>query len=397
MQIAGASVGVARTKTTEQHPFFVGFVIAVVVFQKQHIGGLAHNQTTVGKHHARWNGKPFGKARKFIGLAVAVAVFANQNIVAAARVFAFVGIVFGNQHKKSPALVPSHGDGVHYVGFVGKSFEPKIGGNLNVFPRFFGRQRGLAQLRARAFFVVGQFGFGINQRQRIEALQVFEGFFAHRPTDSLFEQRHKFGLAPRVFVVSVGRIKHAAFAVRSHPSVGFGFSIGFVFVLVGLNFAACQHQVVGLQFGVQIGFVQGFQRHCSRNSRVFHVHGHGANGVPSMPPKLPAHHLNHLFGIAETIGSAMHRHQAFAFGHKLQQGLLLWLGNAVVIGIEQHGIKLSQVTGVEVVYVVAVRKINAFCAQRRHYKRHALNGAVVAIVAQKQHFEAARIGFVKLV
>ena len=246
VQVAGARVGVARAEAAEKHLFFVGFVVAVVVFQKQHIGGLAHDEAAVGKNHARWNGQPFGKARKFISLAVGVGVFTNQNVIAAARVFAFVGIVFGNQHKQPSALVPGHGNGVHHVGFVGKSFEREIGRHLNVFPRLFGRQRGLAQLCARAFFVVGQSGLGISQRWQLQVFQVFAGLVAHGPTDSFFEQIHEFGFGPSVFVVSVGRIKHPTFAVRSDPSIRFRFAIWFLFVLVGLNLAARQHQIIGL-------------------------------------------------------------------------------------------------------------------------------------------------------
>ena len=187
VQIARPRVGVARAEATEQDFLFVGFVVAVGVFQEKQVRGLAHNQATVGKHHARRNTQPVGKVREFIGFAVVVGIFTNQNVVAAARVFALIRVIFCNEYVKPPALVPTHGDGVLHVGFGGKQFEHKIGRNLNVLSRFFGREGILLQLRPRAFFVVGQFGFLVRKWLWLKCFQIFQRFFAHRPTNPFFE------------------------------------------------------------------------------------------------------------------------------------------------------------------------------------------------------------------
>ena len=187
VQIARPRVRIARAEAAEQDFLFVGFVVAVVVFQEKQVRGLAHNQAAVGKHHARRNTQPVGKVREFVGFAVVVGVLTNQNIVAAARVLALVRIIFGNEYVKPPALVPTHGDGVLHVGFGGKKFERKIGRNLNVLPRFFGREGVLLQLRPRAFFVVGQFGFLIGKWLWLECFQIFQRLFADRPTNPFFE------------------------------------------------------------------------------------------------------------------------------------------------------------------------------------------------------------------
>ena len=50
VQVARPGVGVERAKTSEQNLLHIGLVVAVGIFQKQHVRGLRHNEATVGKH-----------------------------------------------------------------------------------------------------------------------------------------------------------------------------------------------------------------------------------------------------------------------------------------------------------------------------------------------------------
>src|SRR5690606_5669050 len=72
-------------------------------------------------------------------------------------------------------------------------------------------------------------------------------FITHSPENAANQQVVKCQLIPGVMIVTIGGVKHAAFALLTHPGPGFVFA---------------QHQHSAILFiviGVHIGFVLGFK------------------------------------------------------------------------------------------------------------------------------------------
>ena len=253
-------MGIKGAKTSKEHLAHIGFVVAIGIFQKEHIGCLRHHQTAIAEHHSRRDTQAFGKTGEFIGFAIFIGVFANEDIVTTPTRFTLIGIIFGNQHIHSTAFIPGNGDGVHHVGFCGKKLQIELHGHLNVFHTFFGREGILAVLNAGSLFIIRQFGFPIHKSFGFQSRVCFSSVVVDGPEDAAQDQGMKTFILPGVFIMTVGGVKNPTFAVAARPGIRFGFGIGFVLELVCLDFAYGQNIVVWLQLAVQVGFIKCFER-----------------------------------------------------------------------------------------------------------------------------------------
>ena len=141
--------------------------------------------------------------------------------------------------------------------------------------------------------------------------------------------------------MAVSGVKNPPFAVRSYPSVRLGFGVWFVFKLVGLDFALRQNNIIGLQFCVEVCFVQRFKLLRAHDGGVVGVRPQRSNGVPGVPPKLPAHDFYQFVGIAKTIRGAMHGNKTLSAGDVVHQSPFLGFADGVPIGIQQYAVKLG--------------------------------------------------------
>src|SRR5579884_2871354 len=110
-QIARPSVRVVDVKTTEQHPAHIGLAVTVCVLEEKNVWRLGDDQSAIGPDHAGRNAEFVGKDSEFVGLAVAVAVFGDDNAVMALAIRVLVvGIInaFGNESAAAP--IPGNGD-----------------------------------------------------------------------------------------------------------------------------------------------------------------------------------------------------------------------------------------------------------------------------------------------
>ena len=94
IEIAGASVCVARAPASEKNFAYIGNIVAIGILQEQRVWSLVNNDTAMGKCHARRNAQLFSEDGEFVGFAIFVCVFANSNPVATfAFRLAFIRIV----------------------------------------------------------------------------------------------------------------------------------------------------------------------------------------------------------------------------------------------------------------------------------------------------------------
>ena len=132
MQVAGSGMRIERTKACKKNFLHIGFIIAVGILQKQHMWCLRDVQTTVGKHHSSWDTEALSKIGELIGLAIFIGILADNDVIRTTFRLALVRVIFGNQYEQSTAFVPAHGNRVHHVRLMGKQFERKVDGHLNM-------------------------------------------------------------------------------------------------------------------------------------------------------------------------------------------------------------------------------------------------------------------------
>ena len=74
-------VRVFRAETGEHHTAVVGFAVAVRIFEKYDLGAVGDIRAAVAGFDTRGNQQPAGEDRRFVGFAVAIAVFEHQHLV----------------------------------------------------------------------------------------------------------------------------------------------------------------------------------------------------------------------------------------------------------------------------------------------------------------------------
>ena len=161
VEIAGLGVGIVDAPAGHDLGAEVGFIVAVIVFEKKETRGLGDYDAAVGEDEAGRYVELIGEDREFIGAAVAVGVFANLDAVGAHAVGLHgVRVVAGFGNPGATAFVPGHEDGFGDVGFAGEEFEAEIGGDLGALAAAFDAEGKLKGDRLGALLVVGDGGAG---------------------------------------------------------------------------------------------------------------------------------------------------------------------------------------------------------------------------------------------
>ena len=161
VQVAGLGVGVADAPAVDDGFAEVGFVVAVGVFEVDEFGGGGDDDAFAGEDDAGGEVQFVGEDGEFVGLAVAVGVFADFDAVLAfTGVGDAVGVVAGFDDPAAAAVVPGEGDGFGDAGFGGEEFQFAVGRDLGALHAAFDGERELEGEGFGALFVVGDLGVG---------------------------------------------------------------------------------------------------------------------------------------------------------------------------------------------------------------------------------------------
>ena len=110
-EVARPGVGVAGAPAGEENLADVGLVVAVGVLEEQGVGRLVDDQAAVGEGHAGGDAQLVGEDGELVGLAVAVGVLADLDLVVPfAALLEVVGIVDGLGDPEPAFVIPGHRD-----------------------------------------------------------------------------------------------------------------------------------------------------------------------------------------------------------------------------------------------------------------------------------------------
>ena len=239
-QVARPGVGVVGRPAGHQDLLHIRLAVAVGVLQKQRVRGLVDNYATVSADDARRDAELVREHGELVGLAVAVGVFEDHDLVAAfARLLHFVRVIGRHRDPQPPAFIPGHRHRLATleVGVRCEQLHLEVFGRGVVLDRFLWRQR-LLHRRNRLRNHAPGFAGRVERHFRGDVLEVFlvagdrchfrcvnvdraEVLLAARPPGAAFHERVETLVAPGALVVSPSRVEDAAFAVGSHPGPRF--------------------------------------------------------------------------------------------------------------------------------------------------------------------------------
>ncbi len=247
---------VAECPVRDQHFTNVGFEVAIRVGEIQRLGSVLHDAGVAEWQNRRRDAEVLSEDREPVGLAVAVGVFRDLDLVAALVVFGeFVGIVDSLAQPQPTTLVPVHRDRFRgELRFVSEELQLETFRHAVMLQGFLSRQRLLHlcdRLRLSAPAVARRVIRNLrpdldvlerlyvlwNLRHRgdvkvvgIDIRAGLRGIVAAGPADTAFHKVMKTGIRPSSLIVSPGRVEDAAFAVRPRPGPGL-LAVAFVAVL----------------------------------------------------------------------------------------------------------------------------------------------------------------------
>ena len=148
LQVRRQRVGVADAPAADQRLAQVGLVVAVRVFQGDHLSGLRDDDAAIGEDETADDRQLVGEDRGLVGPAVVVGVFQDLDVVVPlAGRLRVVGIVPRLGDPQPPALVPRHRYRVAGDQRLGREeLQLEAGRDLHVLRRF-GRRERLLQSR----------------------------------------------------------------------------------------------------------------------------------------------------------------------------------------------------------------------------------------------------------
>ena len=204
-EVGRSGVRVADSPTGEEDFFPVGFVVAVLVFQKQKVRGLGHDDAVVPESERGRNIEAFGKDSDFVGFAVSIGVLENLDGVVAGAVANVIWIINRLGDPEAAAFVPGEIDRIHDHGIGREEFESEVRRSPGVVHGVLRPERMLIEKWFRAFLVVRDvvaLFVGEGSAFREEGFVGGEPLVSDAPEDAAFQEFVEFRKAPDALVMS---------------------------------------------------------------------------------------------------------------------------------------------------------------------------------------------------
>ena len=201
---------------------------------------------------------------------------------------------------------------------------------------------------------------------------------------AVFDQRMEAGMAPGALVVPVGGVEDASVAVGADPRPRL--------TVIALH-AFHQHRAVGVVVGVDVRLVPRLERRQALHHRMAGLGDFGGESGRAVFHELCPDERDIIVRVAEAVGGAVDRKEPFTRGHKVEQRLFLRPRDRVVVGVKHQGIEVAEPLPVEIGRISRVGEVDAVFREGRGQERHVLLRVVVlAVVAEEQHLDLARLG-----
>ncbi len=204
---------------------------------------------------------------------------------------------------------------------------------------------------------------------------------ADRPANALDDEVMISRITENAFIVAGCGVENAALALRAHPRPRL--------LLVAL-LAHHQNVPIAGQPMMLVGFVPGLELLDALHGGMLGIDDTCAEDAGFMALELTAHQRDVFRRIEETVRGTVQRDQTLAVLDEIEQCLLLLRRNLRVIGIDDETIVTRQVLGIKTIEIVGIGHVDAGAGQRRQNVAGAFDGLVMAVVAEKQHFDPRR-------
>lgn len=133
-------VGVGRAESGEDDGALISFAIAIGVLQVDELGGFRDVDSPIAKLESHGDEEAFGEAVELVSAAVAIGVFANEDVVTRTKAGCDVRIGGNADDPEPAAVVPAHLYGLHdAIGFAGEEVDLEAIGNFEGVHLILGR------------------------------------------------------------------------------------------------------------------------------------------------------------------------------------------------------------------------------------------------------------------
>ena len=126
------------------------------VFQKEEVRRLGDDDAAMGKGKTCRNIQVIGKDRELVGLAIAVGVFADNNLIVTLLLVFHdaVRVIGGLGNPKATAVIPGECDRLHNVWLGSEKLQLHVGRDLRALHAPLHRERLLVRQRLGTFLVI---------------------------------------------------------------------------------------------------------------------------------------------------------------------------------------------------------------------------------------------------
>ncbi len=101
-------VGILRAEAAEKHGAFIGFQVAIGILEEKHLGRVRHICAAIAWNDRRGDVEVLGENRGFVGLAVAIGIFENHDLILRLFTWLDMRISGAADDPKAALSIPVH-------------------------------------------------------------------------------------------------------------------------------------------------------------------------------------------------------------------------------------------------------------------------------------------------